>query len=127
VFKEATLKVVNETEVRYGQGLQCADGKRTKSGCKPMNLLLDIISPASKMNTALRPAYIIMHGGGCTGYGETVVQAADPTNRSRYTNKAAPVIEFHGDKDPTVYRSQMRWLSRRPTSKRTAAAIWHTK
>jgi acetyl esterase/lipase len=247
VFKEATLKVVNETKVRYGQGLQCADGERTKSGCKPMDLLLDIISPASKMNTALRPAYIIMHGGGwigggipldhpdgwteassmffasrgfvcfiinyrlqkdngtypkdwplvnrpvpgshtglpaaeypatrdlkaairfvransekygvdpsriaiaggsagsissiaagvvdeddyktelladdptlasthlntsskvqCVvshwgaGYGEMIVQAADPTNRSRYTNKAAPVIEFHGDKDTTV-------------------------
>lgn len=36
------------------------------------------------------------------GYGALVVQYADPSNRSRYSAASSPIIEFHGDKDPTV-------------------------
>ena len=30
------------------------------------------------------------------------VQDADASNRSRYSSKSSPIIEFHGDQDPTV-------------------------
>jgi len=64
VYRDAVFGVQNESNVVYGQGLTCANKQLT--GCEPMDLLLNVISPVDDENArsaALRPAYILVHGG----------------------------------------------------------------
>ena len=43
---------------------------------------------------------VISHWG--AGFAVQLVQEADPSNRTRYSNMSSPIIEFHGDKDTSV-------------------------
>eukprot|EP00937_MAST-01D_sp_MAST-1D-sp2_P003732 g3732.t1 len=69
VYREATFEVRNESDIVYGQGLQCADAARTPSRCAAMDLMLDVGTPFAEgaRAAAPRPAYIMMHGGGWKG------------------------------------------------------------
>jgi len=58
VYKEPHFSLVNKTDIVYGQGLTC-----TGSKCKALDLVLDSYTPDDGGAT-LRPAYIMMHGGG---------------------------------------------------------------
>ena len=52
------------------------------------------------LNTSSAVQCVVSHWG--AGYAALIVQGNDPTNRSRYSYKSSPIIEFHGDKDTTV-------------------------
>jgi len=52
------------------------------------------------LNTSSAVQCIVSHWG--AGYVAELVQAADPSKRSRYSATSAPIIEFHGNKDTSV-------------------------
>lgn len=62
------MKVTND--VTYGQGLTCVN-QYEASGCKSMDLKLDIYEPTGRQGGAAvpasKPAYVLMHGGGNVG------------------------------------------------------------
>ena len=68
--------------------------------CKLTRVRQDPTLQTTNLNTSSAVQCVISHWG--AGYGVLLVQAADPSNRSRYSNKSSPIIEFHGDKDTTV-------------------------
>jgi para-nitrobenzyl esterase len=70
LYRNPTFQVSAKFNLTYAQGLACTDGNYPGTGCKPMDLLLNVYQPTAALNPAttsvppLKPAYIIMHGGG---------------------------------------------------------------
>ena len=74
IYTDATFSVRNTTNISYAQGLVCADGTFPGKACSPVDLLLDVYEPVAKARDgggapvpALKPAYILSHGGGNSG------------------------------------------------------------
>jgi len=66
LYRDPTFNVSKTTNVTYAQGLVCENGSYPGKDCKPKDLLLDIYEPTllNKPVPAVKPAYILMHGGG---------------------------------------------------------------
>ena len=66
LYSNATFDVRNTTDVVYAQGTTCAN-RRDNSSCTAMDLKLDMYQPVGLKDgapvPALKPAYILMHGG----------------------------------------------------------------
>ena len=77
-----------------------AAGVADEADYKNELLATDPTLQTTNLNTSSAVQCVISHWG--AGYGAELVQAADPSNRSRYSNKSSPIVEFHGDKDTTV-------------------------
>eukprot|EP01048_Picozoa_sp_COSAG05_P022823 COSAG05_NODE_4706_length_1403_cov_2.184816_1_plen_396_part_01 len=63
-------------------------------------LATDSTLATTYLNTSSAVQCVISHWG--AGFAVQLVQEADPSNRTRYSNRSSPIIEFHGDKDTSV-------------------------
>lgn len=63
------MKITND--VTYAQGLSCVNDQYSASGCVAVDLKLDVYEPEQRPSgipvPALKPAYVMMHGGGNSG------------------------------------------------------------
>ena len=68
VYRNASFDVFNTTNVTYGLGLTCID-QYLNTTCTAMTLKLDIYQPSARSVpvSALKPALILVHGGGNSG------------------------------------------------------------
>ena len=72
LYRAATFDVANATNLVYAQGLACKDQLNNET-CTPMDLKLDAYMPRRRSAAgsvdvpALKPAYILAHGGGNSG------------------------------------------------------------
>jgi acetyl esterase/lipase len=71
LYHAATFDVANATNLIYAQGLTCKDQLNNET-CTPMDLKLDAYMPRRRGAAgvdvpALKPAYILAHGGGNSG------------------------------------------------------------
>jgi len=71
VYNDEVFNVKVTHDVTYGQGLVGCSDRYTASSCTAKDLKLDVYEPSPKSGglavPAVKPAYVMMHGGGNTG------------------------------------------------------------